>query len=119
MENRAVGECLHYKGDGDSCSRHILLVGVEEDCKHFLELPERTVSYKIRIKMKDEELSELLVYEQVIIKNIQINDSYSSHNHGTYMKMWKSALLPTKFFDDKQKAIEATLSELKKEVKNE
>lgn len=70
-------------------------------------------------QMSDEELAEMLVFEQVVIKNIQINDLDSSHNEGTYMKMWKSASLPTKFFDDKEKALAATIEELKKEVKDE
>lgn len=71
------------------------------------------------ITQSEEKLAEMLVYERVVIKNIQINDSDSSHNHGTYMKIWASALLPTKFFDDKEKAFEATIEELKKAVKDE
>lgn len=66
-----------------------------------------------------ETLAEKLVYEHVVINNIQINDSYSSNTDGSCIKMWKSALLSTKVFDDKEKAIAATLEELKKEVNNE
>ena len=115
MSKRSCEYCRYFAENGGFCSLHI----TDETCEHFLVTPKWTVSSKIRIKMKDEELAELLVYEQVIIKNIEINDSYISHNHGTYMKMWKSALLPTKFFDDKQKAKEATLAELQKEAKDE
>lgn len=102
--DKKCSKCRNYNGNILIC----------ESCDHYK--PKLTVFGSIM--QSEEKLAEKLVYEQVVINTIQINDSYSSHNEGSYMKMWKSALLPMKFFDDKQKALEATLEELKKEVES-
>ena len=118
MNTKICGECVHFDGRASCLHRHRGTWGDCEACSEYTERNKPTNGDRIRA-MSDEELAELLVYEQVVIKNIQINDSDGSHNKGSYMKMWKSALLPTNFCEDKQKVLEATLEELKKEVKDE
>lgn len=91
-----------------------------KDCSlHFPTSDAAIATVFDKISSSMDALAEKLVYERVIIKNIQINNSHSSKTRSSYTKMWKSALFPRKFFDDKQKALSATVEELKKEAKDE
>ena len=112
MKNKTCVNCVYYNTGWCELKGITPYPPDKTDCENFKPKP-ITNGDRIR-SMSDEELAELLVYEQVVIKNIEMNDAYSSNTDGSCTTMWKSALLPTKYFDDKQKAIEATLSELKK-----
>lgn len=117
MSKRSCEYCK-YLTDGCRCKardeRIISSTLFECGCIHFEELKQTVFDH---ITKNMETLAKKLVYEQVVVKNIRINGLYSSHINSSYIKMWKSALLPTDFFDDKQRALEATIKELKKEYK--
>lgn len=113
--SKTCKDCLHCSVDDDEvlCSGmpwHYPFGGSDtvtldkEACEYFLERDELTVFDHITESV--ETLAEKLVYKELI-----------TEEDDGYVYRWRSTILPNDFWYDEDKAIAATLEELKKEWK--
>ena len=107
MKNRTCGECRFHHRDYHYCQ-------ADKECKSiYPESPacdnfaERTIAIGDKIRaLSDEDLAELFVYRVV----------YNEYDD----EGWDSTLFSNTIeFSSRQKALEATLEELRREVKDE
>lgn len=103
MKNKICEECVHFDGRASCLHRHRGTWGGCEACSEYTERNKPTNGDRIRA-MSDEELAKLFVY----FKRRTTDDD-----------VYGSILFKQIPFEGKQRAIEATIEELKKEVEDE
>lgn len=107
LNNRTCRYCKSYLAEMFHCQKHDVMAESHNTCENF-EPKKLTVVDRIR-KMSDEDLAELFVYF----------DCDACDDNGIGYPWCSTLFADGGHFETEEKAYEATLKELKKEVKNE
>lgn len=102
LNNRTCNCCKYYLAEMFHCKKNDVMAEAHQTCEDFEPKKKQTNGDKIRA-MSDEELAKLFVY----FKRRTTDDD-----------VYGSILFKQIPFEGKQRAIEATLEELKKEFNN-
>ena len=106
MTKRSCEYCK-YLTDGCRCKardeRITSSIWFERGCPHFEEFKQTVFD---KITASEEALAEKLVYEELI-----------TEEDDGYVYRWRSTILPNDFWYNEEKAIAATVEELKKEAR--
>lgn len=104
LNNRTCGECRYFTEEGGDCIYWCNIEAALEPCEQF-ELPKKPTNGDRIRAMSDEELAEKFICGFVHVDN--------------YDKWYSTLFANPACFSSEQEAFEATLEELKKEVKYE
>lgn len=102
LNNITCGECKHYLAKMFHCQKYDVMAESHQTCEDFEPKKKQTNGDRIRA-MSDEELAKLFVYFK---------------RRTTDEDVYGSILFKQIPFEGKQRAIEETLEELKKEFNN-